>query len=597
MKVFTIHSPSMETTAELAAAQPVRRMYGARAAAVGLCLLALPACFTTAVYGQSWGDTATYVNITNVKIEDLPNAVRIILEADGTLNTFVDLMNFWHNNGRYWEQTERKDFRFILTNARSQVGQLVTVDKYPVSHVTFAVPSEAREGVGLEIALMLFNPGRIGKIQLPDRVADWTQRWFPLKVDMLLSDDKRKLIMTVHREYHREPVVDEGASTAKERLLLEGADGGYRLQVVNKPLTDVLNALSTETGAQIQIGPGIDRRLTANLPTTPMPELLETLCRITCLHMAEHDGVYYVSPGTVDDVAAYWTAPSRRIRLNSISVDDAMRILPSFVLRHLHADVESNTLTAYGPPPLLDKLEADLMKIDATGMQIKISALVVQIRRPRESSRIMEALLEGGNTSTELAPLSGRLNVQVVDKSLDRIRLDLQALRLHGTVEAHVEPDIVVANGRVARVFVGKEQFYKYLRPTWRGNELELRRVSVGVRLEATPWTGDGRSISVPFQVASDSIIGSHSGGLPLVSRQQAEGNLRIRTGECIIFGGLQTRERASQKQEFPSIMESPIMGGTLRAVTRIDTVNEILVCISAEVVPTSRGPSQTPAS
>jgi len=140
-----------------------------------------------------WGEAANYVNITEATVQQLSNAVRITLKADGTIRSDVKSRDFWTFDPLHdeWRKLESKHLTINLLNARSQIGRYVGVGTYPASHITLSVPSEAKEGTGLEVTLSLFLPTCIGKIQDGDRVRDWSWDERPISVDMLLSENGR----------------------------------------------------------------------------------------------------------------------------------------------------------------------------------------------------------------------------------------------------------------------------------------------------------------------------------------------------------------------------------------------------------------------
>lgn len=560
---------------------------GTLALRAALCLLGvLPG--TSTVLAQNWSGSSNAVTITETRVEQLSNAVRIFIKADGTLQCDATPRDFWEVRDDQWELAWLKRFNIALLNARSGIGHYVDVDRYPVSHVTLSVPTDAREGVGLAVSLVLYEPGRIGKFQRrTDSVRDWGWWMGGIRVDMLLSDNKQELILTVHTEEHRdEPTGEAKATELPSTLRLYGAGERWRLQAIRAPFADVVGKVADAAGTSVTLDPGVDRRITANLPAMGALEMLQALCDTACLELTNSERGYYITTGTSDNVGSYWAGSGRRIILRNMPVDDALRCLPGFVLRHLKADAEGNAVIAYGPPQLLDKVERDLVELDRVSYQMRVTVLVAQLRNPKEAWKSLAALFQRGTTSVGLEPVSGAIQVGVVDQSLRRMKLELQRLERAGIAEVRVEPDVTVLNGEQARVFIGKQQFYQFMRPTWYGVEPELRRVDVGVRLISSPWSGDGRIITVPFLVASDLIVGETDDGLPIVSRQQAQGNLRVTDQDCIVFGGLRTQDRFTQRLGFPPLKDGITIGGPLRFEIQATTDEEILLCVGAETVP-----------
>lgn len=515
--------------------------------------------------------------------------MRITLKADGTIRTDVKSRDFWTFDPLHdeWRKLESKRLTINLLNARSQIGRYVGVGTYPASHITLSVPSEAKEGTGLEVTLNLFLPTCIGKIQDGDRVRDWSWDDRPISVDMLLSENGRELIITVHSDTH---VDTEGAGAtaappARKELVVERTGPGLLLHAVNAPLTEVADAVSDASGLKLAVAAGLQRRLTASLPPMPADQLLRMICRTLCLQLSELEGVHYIGEGTAEDITDYPTATSRRVRLNSLSVDAAIAMLPTFALRHVKADADSNALIVYGPTEFLDKVESDLALIDRPSKQVRVKALVAQIADTTSSTRVLSSLLDAGEGFVEMAPLDGRLRVGVLDVPLEHVRVQLQALASRGLARLQAQPTTTVANGEETKLFVGTQQFYGYLADRWYGQELVLNRVDVGARIIARPWTGDGEHITVGFEVSADSVISKDTQGIPLVARQGTSGSLRLRSGDTLIFGGLRLTNETDTVHTIRPLRQAfiPAAVGSDRDRVREDL--DVLVCLTVQAV------------
>lgn len=559
--------------------------YTCRLAATAL-LGAVLALWTAAAYAQWWGDANSYVNFTGAKVERLSNAVRVTLEADGALRADSEGYSYFGydaRRGRYMP-TLNKRVSVNALNARSQIGSYVDVNIYPVSHVVLSVPAGATEGVGLIVSTILYAPGQVGRIQRGDGIAEWG-RWMSisdLQVDMILSDNRRELIITVQsgRTYNPD---DDRKTTAAESLTVERSDGGLQVRAINCPIDRFCREVSEASGTGILVSPGVVRRVTANLPTMPVQQMLETLCRITCLQLGKVDGAFHISSDAVDDASSYWATSFRKLKLQYISVDSALLLLPDCVLRYLKSDTESNTLLAFGPPPLLDKIEADLKAVDVPTRQIVVEAMVVEMRDGDSARRALDTLVEGGTTSLTTVANDGSVRVGIVDESLHRIRLALQNLGRQSVVRTDVRPRVVVTNGVEARFFVGRRQYYKAQRLRRRGTiEAELRALDVGVELVASPWTGDGDHITVPFEISSDVIAGRTDDANPIVSRQSAEGCLRIRSGETLVFGGMRTSSGEVTRRSIHPLEGAPLVGDLLSSIARATETAQIAFFVTA---------------
>jgi type II secretory pathway component GspD/PulD (secretin) len=332
------------------------------------------------------------------------------------------------------------------------------------------------------------------------------------------------------------------------------------------------------------VSPTIDKRLTVNLPPMPVDKLLALLCRAACLDLAaDEGGAYRVNDGTVTDPASYWASHMRRIPLHYIPAESALRVLPASILRYVDADVGNNVLIVSGPPVLLDKVAADLAVLDQPGKQIRVKVLLVEVLDAREADRIMSAFVRNGRTGWSLDPVAGHVAVGVVPDSLRDIEAALTVPMQRGVVRTEARPEVSVLSGREARIFLGKRVFYTYTMGYEDYFWSELAQLDVGVTLKATPWTGDGVQITVPYEVSADEIMSRDSKGLLTIGRQRAQGSLRVRSGETIIFSGLRLHEVSRQRQ-------SPLGAGPAGDLTgarwATGSDHEVLVCLSAETIP-----------
>jgi hypothetical protein len=550
----------------------------------------------------TWGSSSNYVNITEAKVERLSNAVRIILQADGTLTANASGSFFaYDQRRRRYLPAQLQRFPISLYNARSQVGRYVDVGIYPVSHITLSVPAEAQEGVGLEVALFTYIPAQIGAMQQNDSVAEWGRYNLvvPVQVDLILSDDRRQLIITVHSDRQYEAELEGRARAAgplRESVMVEPCAEGLTLRTFNAPFGDVMAEVSRLADKPIVVSPSIDRRLTANLPHMPVEDLLRTLCRVACLELDDHEGTYYISQGDVVDVSSYWSAGVRKVRLQNISVGDAIKLLPDFALRYVKTDVESNTLIAYGPESFLDKIERDIRALDQKGKQLRVRAVVLQSEKSQAITRTLNVLFERGTTSVSLTPVSGSIQVGVVTEKLDHILIDLRHLLENGNVQTDVRPSVTVVSGGEATVFVGKRQYYQSVRESWRGVRVQLSSVDVGVRVSTSPWTGDGRTITVPFEISADNLIGRTSEGAPIVAQQQADGSLRISAGDTIVVGGLHTRIAEKTRESLAPLASAPLVGDLLTDTDEESSLTDVIMFLSVEEAKVNEISSESPA-
>lgn len=537
-----------------------------------------------------YGSTTNYVNFTEAKVEKLSNAVRITLQADGTLQTNADFEGYWHWDDSIgdWNLTETKRFTLNVVNARSQIGRFVDVGEYPVDHVSLTVPADAPSGVGLEVTTYLYAPAVVGKLSAWGSDEDWTfATWFDRRIDMTLSDDRRQLIITCLSDLPAEATtVTPPAPGRRQSLIVDRVDGSVRLRALNAPLLEVAAKLTEVTGQQVVVGPGVEKQITANLPAMEPRALLEALCHASCLGITWEDGKATISRGVVDDVAPYWTAETRRIHLEHLAVDDAVLMLPTFILPRVKPDTEGNSVVATGPAVLLDKVERDLRHLDQPVRQICVEAMLIEIADTRQLDRVLSLLGQTGTTFVDYAPVKGSLQVSVSEQRFTNIEARLKSLAASGAVRLQAQPEVAVLSGKGAQVFSGDRLVYPYTSTYWWGINVSLQRVDAGITLAAIPWAGDDHTVSLQYGLSVGAVTSRDRQGAPTLTRQEASGSLRITDGQTVIFGGLRSRDRSTQKLGANPLASAGLIGDLLSDQTSRSQDRQVLLCLSARVLP-----------
>jgi len=527
--------------------------------------------------------TEVYCTVTSVKSEALTNATRVTIQADGILEVELDGGDYWQREGNDWGPRRRRSLPFRIVNARTKLGSFVDVGIYPISHISFSVPRESREGVGLDVSVVLYRGAILESIQMQSRYwSSWRAWESPPSFIMHQSRDGRALNIAVRSDRYREVGIEREAAEAEKSSLSVAADEEGRLSVhaLNSPLGDVLRAISERNGIQIAVRGGANYRASMALKNASPAAVMRAIARAYGLSVRAVGGVYYVTEGLPTEVDAYWAAPTAVFRLQYTPVDVALNILPDFLLRYVHADVEQNALVATGPPQLLDKLDEDLRIIDQPQPQIELSALLVEERTTDGLDLASDIIVASGKHELQVLGESGLLSYRRVDESISDLQVKLRALERDGSIHTEVCPSVTVRSGEDAEIFLGKRHFFQFL-TSGSDQEVVLESTDVGSRITSRPWTGDAETITVPLRVQANTVLSIDDEGLPLVATREVRGTVRMDSGDTIVLGGLviDTSDRDRRKAGPKELL----IGGDIGRARRGErTRNEVLVLLSA---------------
>ncbi|MBM3472401.1 MAG: hypothetical protein FJX75_03910 [Armatimonadetes bacterium] len=543
--------------------------------------------------------TEVYCNLTDIKVDRLSNATRITLNTDGMVRGTFDPGNFQVREGNYSRPRPLRSFPLRLVNCRTKLGSFVDVSAYPISHVSLSIPRESREGVGLEVQVVLYKRGYLDYIWLgQDGFGMWVPE--PPGVSAERSRDGHSIVViaTSDRYYEPEPPRTEVAPSESSLSVTADDAGCVTVHALNRPLSDVLRRISEATGLRVTIGGGANYRTSLAVRQVPPEDLMRAIARAYGLSVRSVGGVYYVTEGLPTEVDSYWAAPTATFRLQHLPADEAVELLPDFLLRYVHVNPGDNAVVATGPPQLLDKLDADLRKIDRPTPQIRLSAMIVEQVTQGALDAASALIFADGRHEFTTNGDTGRLGYRLVEDHLSDLQLKLRALREAGTIRTRVCPSVTVGSGAQGELFLGRRQFFAFARPVYTGEtmtqEVVLESADVGSRVLVEPWSGDGQTITLALSVQANTVLTVDRQGLPLVATRSAKGTVRVASGDTIVFGGLGL-ESSEDRHRRARPFRLPLIGDLGRARNRTENVTQALVLLGAQASYDPRSFAPTP--
>ncbi|MCA1597281.1 MAG: hypothetical protein LC772_12780, partial [Chloroflexi bacterium] len=215
-------------------------------------------------------ESSAFVYVTDVQVTQLSNAVRLTIEADGTidLDQGNDLIFQFVTATPELRITPVRQMRLRLLNCRSRLGSFKDVGLFPVDHVEFAVPQDSSNGVGLDVTISFDEPVLPGKI-MDEFDSGGTTR---PTVSVIASADRRGIIVTVTSDLFPEhKVVRKSVSSPGVQSLAVSTlpNGDVDVEAVNEPLSAVLRKISQVTGLSLGIDAGSERLISAVLRQSP----------------------------------------------------------------------------------------------------------------------------------------------------------------------------------------------------------------------------------------------------------------------------------------------------------------------------------------
>jgi len=590
---------------------------------MGLVLLAGPA-------GAE--QESAFCHLTHVETQVLSNAVRVSIESDGLLRVLPDYGLFIDFEKFSPRPTRR--LVFYLLNAKSQVGNFAEVGYYPISHLEIsnltaaALPSyfgslDLPAGVGVLLEVVLYTPAKLRSMEFEgDRIdsEELGQQVEGVTFDARLSENKSSLVVTVISDRPVEQIVpksleerlkdraralevvgDRGEISAyvpepaqdrlrnrRRALQVTGGPGRGSVYALNADIHTLFEALAEVSQTPIVIDEKVQHLVSAYLPDLPIDALVHRLAAAYGLSVRKIGTAYLVGETVERELVAYNLGVTEHLPLRFLSSEQALLLLPNFLLRYVHPDAEHNALVVTGSPEMVAKLRQDLARIDLPAPQVQVEAVAVQVH---DSAELMRALRltpadEAQPRAWSVRPIDGFLHY------LDRADLpgdfavQLEALQQKRRIKLQSRAQATVVNGQTARLFLGRQKFIQVMRG---GDTLEadLEQVQEGLTLEVTPWAGAGGWVHAHLRPELSNILEvDPATGMPTLSTRRADTYLLVRSGETVILGGQVMEQRAVTQRRIPLLADLPLLGALFRTRQIQSQRSDLMLFVTLQVRP-----------
>jgi type II secretory pathway component GspD/PulD (secretin) len=541
------------------------------------------------------------VNVTRVQSRQMKNAVSLTMEADGTLQ-----FDPWRSNGSdappvfeqlvqrkgtRWERREVTALHLRIPNARTQVGSFVDVSKYPIDHVELAIPPQSRSGVGLDVTIVFYAPVVIGEIRVGEDRSRWQMPGDERRrlLYLIMPPDQRSLKLIVTSERLGEDDGDKPAmrwTPARRELSVDYADGRLSVHALNADLRSLFSAIAEKTGTPIRVDDTLERFASLHLPDVAVEDALRALAAAYGLALQRQDGSYVVSEGVPRRASPYQLSEERVFPLKYISAVTARDVLPLFLLRYAHVDTEQNALSVAAPDAMLDKIASDLKLLDTPTPQLVIEGMLVEFTNTKNMEAFLSATFRDQSIADPtLSPSGYGVNAALGQLFLRKLGVlppdfgvRLRALVTEERGRFLAQPKVVVLNGQTATLFIGQTQYIQIqVPPSGFGSrtEAQLLGVDLGVKFEATPWTGGQGGIHVEGMIEVSNIVARDPATrLPDLATRRAQVNLRLLENETVFIGGLEQSQPTRVRSKIPLLGDLPLIGKLFRAVrkSKLDT-------------------------
>ena len=387
--------------------------------------------------------------------------------------------------------------------------------------------------------------------------------------------------------------------------------------------TDLRMALQDiATLAKVVIIPdeSVQGLVSCTLDNVPLDTALEMVLAGTGYAVKKTPYYYLISSPDPTSPGFPEISETRRVKMNYIDADKAILLLSTAFQRYAKAETDTHSVCITAPSSLVDRIVADLKKVDQPTRHVMLDARIVVMERgdllnlgiewgwPKIQVGFFGASdLHGGrktyDADASARPIAPRAEwpwgVQIGYTAdgifTDALLLNINLLAENGEADIVANPQVIAQDGKVSRIDVMTEEYYMMTAPeiSLYYTRAELKEISSGTMLEITPRIGDNNEISLDVAVeVSDSIPRGRGSDLPVVTRRKATNTVRVQDGGTVALAGLSESRRRVKGKRVPGLSNIPIVGALFKNTDSDKATREIAVFITAYLIQEGQQPT-----
>jgi type II secretory pathway component GspD/PulD (secretin) len=383
------------------------------------------------------------------------------------------------------------------------------------------------------------------------------------------------------------------------------------------PIRDALRDTAQMANVTIIPDESVTGLVTATLKEVTLDTALEMILAGTGYAVKKTPDYYLV--GSVDPTQPAFphVSETRCLRMNNLRGEDAAALVSSAFQNYLRAD--ANTVCVTAPESLMNRIVADLEKIDQPPRHVLLDARIVVMERgdllalgvewgwPQMQVGVFGSDHHMGGTGEQyhgMWPWGVQIGYSSDGTFTDALLLTLNLLAENSELKILASPQVLAQDGKRAQIRVLTEEYYM-MYPELAGafyyTRAELQTIESGTTLTITPRIGDNNDITLELAVElSDSIPKGRGSELPVVTRRTAANTVSIQNGGTVALAGLTEAQTRVKKKKVPGLSNLPLFGPLFRNEETDRESREVAVFITAHLMPETgqlrRAPEPVPS-
>jgi type II secretory pathway component GspD/PulD (secretin) len=363
-------------------------------------------------------------------------------------------------------------------------------------------------------------------------------------------------------------------------------------------LREILQTIAAQCFVNVVADETVSGLITVEFEDVPLEEAMRRILGPFGLTYRWMDGYYLIGSPHPANPSFPFLTETELYRPNFVKAADIPKLISTYYTPFMRINEQTNTIALTASPELLERLKADLARVDRPSRQIMIEALVTEISEDNLKEVGIGVFVGGTKENREgvinlpLSSISDSALV-VTGTKLDDVwgswsvnyQAAVKALVSDGKADIRANPRLATKEGQKARIFIGEDQYHTIATGSETYYYTRLEVIKVGISLEVTPYVSEAGEITVELAAIVSDVTGMGATGLPLVNTRDVSTKITVTDGESIVIGGLQSDITRKTVKKVPLLGDIPILGHLFRNTSTEINKSQIVIVITPHLI------------
>jgi type II secretory pathway component GspD/PulD (secretin) len=280
-------------------------------------------------------------------------------------------------------------------------------------------------------------------------------------------------------------------------------------------------------------------------------------------------------PTNVDTRNVYQTT---LIKLDHITAEAVMNLLPESLNEFVRADNTSNTLSVNAPPNVARQIHSDIADFDQPRRHIMLEARVVVL----DTNAFLDigtefqppGLSAGWNRTENMTEISEiALGYTSGRAFTNALTLTLNLLSENNQASIVASPQVLAQDGLQSEIRVTTAEFFQILSENEAFIRSDLEEIETGTILRITPQVGRDDTLTLDMELEVSDVVARGNQNLPVVNRRTVQNTVQIQDGGTAAVAGLSDLRNQQTRRGIPGLINLPLLGRTDTASSKSQQV------------------------